>query len=273
MRAQNIVVSLACVGVIACGPNVSTIDVGSEKVQLGKAGETTSLAAVPKDPAGKPVANVKLTYSSSDAAVASVDAQGVVTAVKSGDATVSVAFGEKVSKKVAVTVSIPARLTLEPAEAKLVGLGNTQQLTAKVTDELGRELAQEIAWETSAAAVATVTAGLVTAVDVGAATITARSGSLEQTAAVAVALPAVETLEVGEAALELKVGEPPPLAPVATDASGAEIGGVVFTYAVADEKVATVDAEGHIVPVGKGKTTVTITSGEKSATVELTVKK
>ncbi len=60
---------------------------------------------------------------------------------------------------------------------------------------------------------------------------------------------------------------------MAKDAEGKEMANVPFTYAAEDAKVATVDAAGVVTGVAKGKTKVTVTAGDKSATVEVKVKK
>ena len=82
----------------------------------------------------------------------------------------------------------PTTVTVSPATAELTALGETVQLTVEVFDENGHAVAgAEFLWESSDAAVATVdTAGLVTGVAEGMATITASAGEAEGTAEITV---------------------------------------------------------------------------------------
>lgn len=129
-----------------------------------------------------------VSWSSNDSNVANVTVQGLVTAVKNGTATISARVGS-VTQNAAVNVAQSVeRITLEPSMATLIATGQTVQLSAIVLDRNGHPLADAvIAWESSDAAVATVSdEGHVTAVMEGMATITARSGSVAKSAPVTV---------------------------------------------------------------------------------------
>ncbi|MCY3808898.1 MAG: Ig-like domain-containing protein [Gemmatimonadetes bacterium] len=78
-------------------------------------------------------------------------------------------------------------VTVSPGERTLA-VGGTVQLSAKVADENGDDIADaEVTWSSSADAVATVSdSGLVTAVASGMATVTATSGSAKGTATITV---------------------------------------------------------------------------------------
>lgn len=86
----------------------------------------------------------------------------------------------------ATTPESPASVAVSPATLDLTP-GGTTQLTATPKSASGTTLATPVTWSSSSDAVATVTsAGLVTAVSTGSATITARSGTAAGTAAVGV---------------------------------------------------------------------------------------
>ncbi|MDE2882057.1 MAG: Ig-like domain-containing protein, partial [Acidobacteriota bacterium] len=80
-------------------------------------------------------------------------------------------------------------MTVTPATAELAALGATVQLTATVLDQHGNAIpGAQVAWSSGRAAVAAVdTAGLVTAVGNGTATVTAMAGTVTGTAEVTVA--------------------------------------------------------------------------------------
>lgn len=134
------------------------------------------------------MSDATVVWSSSDASVATVSAQGLVTAVANGSATVTARSGS-VSASVPVSVMQSAgSIVIEPSSAILMSLGETVQLSASVLDGNGQPVSGAVvAWESSDSAVATVSeAGLVTAVGNGSATITARSGSASATITVTV---------------------------------------------------------------------------------------
>ncbi|HJJ00621.1 MAG TPA: leucine-rich repeat protein [Coriobacteriaceae bacterium] len=110
-------------------------------------------------------------WKSSDANVATVDANGKVKAVGAGAATITLAVGEK-SATCKVTVSQPVTsISLNKSSASLES-GETVQLTASVYPSDANN--KGITWTTSNASIATVDqSGKVTALKKGSATITA----------------------------------------------------------------------------------------------------
>ena len=141
-------------------------------------GETFTLTAT-VNPAD--ATNPAIEWSSSDVAVATVDENGVVTAVAEGEATItatSVADPTKTAScKVVVKKPFVAvdGITLSETTAKLE-IGSTITLTATVSPENATEPA--VTWSTDNAAVATVEDGVVTAVGAGEAVITAKAGGM-----------------------------------------------------------------------------------------------
>ena len=137
-------------------------------------GESEMLTATvkPDDATDKTV-----TWSSSDASIATVDGNGKVTAVKAGSATITAKAGDKsatctvtVNKKVVAVTSV----TLNKTELTLTE-GEAETLTATVKPDDATD--KTVTWTTSDASIATVDAsGKVTAVKAGTATITARAG-------------------------------------------------------------------------------------------------
>ena len=82
-----------------------------------------------------------------------------------------------------------ASFTLSPTSVSFASLADTATLTATVKDAVGTVMSGvvTVTWSSSAASVATVSsAGLVTSVADGTATLTATSGSLSATASVTV---------------------------------------------------------------------------------------
>ena len=174
--------------VVTVMQSVASVEVSPSVYELTALGQTVQLTAEAFDENGHAVAGAEFSWESSDAAVATVDAGGLVTAVAEGVATITASAGEA-SGSAVVTVMQPVASVQVSPSAETIGLGSTLQLTAEAFDENGEAVAGvEFSWESSDAAVATVDAGgLVTGVAVGVATITASAGSGQGTAKVTVA--------------------------------------------------------------------------------------
>lgn len=160
-------------------PIVEVTDITlSETEKVLTEGETFTLTAT-VNPAD--ATNPAIEWSSSDVAVATVDENGVVTAVVEGEATItatSVADPAKfASCKVVVKKPFVAvdGITLSETTAKLE-IGSTITLTATVSPDNATEPA--VTWSSDNTAVATVEDGVVTAVGAGEAIITAKAGEM-----------------------------------------------------------------------------------------------
>ena len=253
-------------------------------------GQTRALTPVMVRPSAAPAAT--LTYGTTDPDVATVSATGVITANAPGTATITItATAPGNTNFAAATLSAFVAVTVVPAVASVqvtpgtatILPGNTVQLATTVRDSTGAELTgRPVVWTTSSSAVATVSAtGLVTAIAVGTATITATSGGVPGTVTITVSpLPqAVTSVTISPTAVSLPVGRTSALSPVVTQPSGAANASV--TYGTTTPGVATVSAAGLILAVGPGTATITITAtavantgfsaASKTATVTVTV--
>ena len=174
--------------VVTVMQSAASVEVSPSVYELTALGQTVQLTAEAFDENGHAVAGAEFSWESSDAAVATVDAGGLVTAVAEGVATITASAGEASGSAVVPVMQPVASVQVSPS-AETIGLGSTLQLTAEAFDENGEAVAGvEFSWESSDAAVATVDAGgLVTGVAVGVATITASAGSAEGAAEVTVA--------------------------------------------------------------------------------------
>ena len=173
--------------VVTVMQSVASVEVSPSVDELTTLGQTVQLTAEAFDENGHAVAGAEFSWESSDAAVATVDAGGLVTAVAEGVATITASEGEA-SGSAVVTVMQPVESVVVSPSDETIALGNTLQLTAEAFDENGHAVAgAAFSWESSDAAVATVDAGgLVTGVAVGTATITASVGGAQGTAEITV---------------------------------------------------------------------------------------
>ena len=168
-------------------PRPATLAVSPAATDLSALGETVQLAAEVRDQSGNVMTGVAVAWSSAAAAVASVDAAGLVTAVANGSTTVTAASG---------SVSAGARITVEQAisavrvspESVTLQVGDTARLEAMAVDARDNEVpGAKFSWSSNDAAVASVDgAGLVRAAGAGTATVAAASGDWRDSSRVVV---------------------------------------------------------------------------------------
>ena len=247
---------------------VEVTDISLDKTTLElEEGESDILSATvkPDDATDKTVR-----WSSSDEAIATV-ADGKVTAVKEGVATITAEAGGKkatcevkVSKKVVPVTGI----TLNHRTLNLVE-GETATLTAKVEPEDATD--KTVTWSSSDEKIATVVDGVVTAVAEGSITVTAEAGGKTATCEVKVSKPVIEVTEIilDKTSLELNKGESETLTATVRpdDATYKDV-----TWRSSDEKIATVDENGKVTGVAAGDAEITATAGDMEATCYVTVK-
>ena len=248
---------------------VSSVSLDKTSVSLN-VGESVTLAATVKP---DNATNKTVSWSSSNASVASVDASGKVSAVAEGTATITAKAGDKtatcsvtVTKKVVAVESV----TLDKSSLEL-NEGETATLTATVKPDNASD--KTVTWSSSKTSVATVDAnGKVTAVAEGTATITAKAGNKSATCSVTVTknVVAVESITLDKSSLELNEGETATL--VATVKPDNATNKTV-TWSSSRTSVATVDANGKVTAVAEGTATITAKAGDKTATCSVTVKK
>ncbi len=162
---------------------VRSIKVDKEEVSL-EVGSTHQIVAttVPAN-----ADDQDFSYESDDDGIATVDENGLITAVSVGDAIITVRCGGK-TKDITVTViaegsSIHAESITLNKEATTLHMGATETLTAIVAPD---GVTDTTGWESSNDDVVTVVGGVLTPVAPGTATITAKNGEKSATCEVTV---------------------------------------------------------------------------------------
>jgi len=240
-----------------------------------RVGGTERLTATPEDANGNSLAGRTITWATSNAAIAGVDATGLVMGVAAGPATIT-ATSEGKSGTASVTVALVpvASVTVSPASGSIV-VGGTIQLMATTKDSAGNTLTgRSITWASSNTSTATVSAtGLVTGVAAGAATITATSEGKSATATVtvAVALVPVASVTVSPATASLFVGATKQLSATTKDSAGNVLTGRAIAWSSSNTTAATVISSGLVTGKATGSATITATSEGKSGTASITV--
>jgi len=174
-------------------PVATTVEVAPATARLTALGQTVQLNATVRDQNGGVMSGASVTWTSGDAAVATVDATGLVTAVGPGTATIEAASGAASGSGTIAVMQEAGTLTVTPDSLRLTAVGEQARLTAEALDANGHVIAgPTLNWASEDEAVATVDeAGLVTAVANGETTVTATSGSASANVAVTVMSRAV----------------------------------------------------------------------------------
>ena len=202
-----------------------------------------------------------LTWKSSKTSVATVSADGVVTGVKAGTATIT-CTSDATGAKATCTVTV-SYVKLDQTEA-ILEKGKTLTLTPTVYPSALED--KSVTWKSSKTSVATVSEdGVVTGVKAGTATITCTSNA---TGMKATCLLTVGYVKLDKTEAILEKGKTLTLTPTVypsalTDKS--------VTWSSSDTKVATVSEDGVVTGVKSGTATITCTSNATGLSTGCTV--
>jgi uncharacterized protein YjdB len=235
-------------------------------------GATTVLTATVKDVSGSVATDRQVTWSTSNASVASVSSTGVVTGNAIGTATITASSGGRSGSASIAVVPIPVgSVAVDPTTADLVP-GQTAAITPTVRDANGTVVTDRVVtWSSGNTAVATVSGtGVVTAKSAGTATISATSEGKSATAAVTVR-PAVAFVVVSPALVLIRKSGTVQLSAAAYDANSNRIFGRPVTWSSDDPSIATVDATGLVTTKKAGVVQISATVDGKSDSSLITV--
>ena len=261
-------------GVTVSSVPVASVSVSPSTVSL-VVGQTVQLTATPRDAAGNPLPGRPVTWQSSDNAIASVNASGLVSGVAPGGPVTITATSEGQNGTATVTVAVPpvVSVTVTPSSAS-VATGQTVQLTATPKDASGNPLSgRAISWTSSDNTIATVSgSGLVTGgAGGGSVTITATSEGRSGTARITVTGAPVASVTVTPASASVQAGQTQQLMATLKDANGNVLTGRTVTWSSSNTPVATVSSNGLVTAKVAGSATITATSEGQSGTAAITV--
>lgn len=252
------------------GPRVTGVTLDKTSVTIEK-GKTQSLTATI---APSNAENKRVSWSSSNTSVATVDKNGVVTAKANGKATITVKTNDG-EKTAACTVTVKTSVTsvsLNKATASIV-VKKTLQLSATVNPSTASN--KNVSWSSSNTSVATVNnSGLVTANATGSANITVKTADGGKTATCKVTVnPAVinvKSVSLNKSSTTIFTTKTEKLTATINPSNATNKG---VTWSSSNTAVATVSS-GTITAKKAGTATITVTTndGSKKATCTVTVK-
>lgn len=209
----------------------------------------------------------KITWTSDNEVVATVNYLGVVTAKSVGNAKITATVGEKnASCTVTVDPILATAVTLSKTSVN-INVGGSETITAAVEPNTTTD--KSIVWTSSDESVATVVNGKITALKVGTAKITATCGSVKSgECTVTVSPVAVESVTISPAEKTIKIGESFTLTATvkpdnATDKS--------VTYSITSGEGIVSISGNTVIGLKVGEATITAKAGEKTATCKVTV--
>lgn len=231
-----------------------------------KKGQTTQLQVTydPEDTTD----DKTVTWSSADATIASVDATGLVTALKDGTTTIKATVGSKTAE---YTINVQEiKLTgISIADEQTIHRGETGKLAVIYTPENTTD-DKTVTWSSSNASVASVAKdGTITANAIGSAVITATVGTHEDTCTVTVDAP-LKSIVPEKTKIELVKNQSADLSYSLNPTDTTDSQEVTFTSA--DPTIVSVDASGKMTAKKAGTTTITLAGANNiKADVEVIV--
>ena len=215
-----------------------------------------------------------VTWKSSSTAVATVDINGIVTAVAPGTSTISASIGG-VTGSTTLTVNAPtiSSISITPVDLTLA-IGINQQFTATATysDGSTQDLASGVTWSSSSSSVVSINgSGVATTAGAGQTTITATVGSLSDTTTLTVVPAHLISIDVEPKAVAIALGTEQQFSAVGTfdDGSTQLLTSVTWTSSLPG--TATINPSGLATAVGTGSSTISAISGSVTGTASLSV--
>lgn len=241
----------------------SNIEITSGNVTLTIGSSTKLAAKVSPDNTTHP----DVDWSSSDTGVATIAADGTVTAVSLGTAIITAKCGNVSATCTVTVIPVPSEgIVISPSEVTML-LEETFTLSATVYPEDTTD--KNVTWGSDNPSVASVSStGVVTALSIGTARITARNGNSSATCQVTVN-PVVAT------GISLNVKDETIFVASSTQLvatiSPFNVTDKTITWTSSKPEIATVSDQGEVLGLSVGTTTVTASIGNVSASAQINV--
>ena len=248
------------VNVITSPQNVH-FNSSSYSVNVG-ATQATGITISPTD-----TSNPKITYTSTNTNIATINSSGVITGKGNGTTTIRVSVCQEYgdfcvfgTATVTVTTKVTG-VTISPTSATIY-MGETKTFTATLTPPTASN--KNVTWSSSNTNVATVDQnGKVTPKANGTTTITVRTNDGNYTASAQVTVKTKVTgITVSPTSATINMGETKTFTATISPSTASN---KTVNWTSSNTNVATVDSNGKVTPKANGTTTITATSAENSS--------
>ena len=212
----------------------------------------------------------KLTWTSSDLSIATVDGNGVVKGLKEGTVTITVTASNGIVASCVVTVVLNdinvEKIKLTPNES-IIKTGTITQVIAEISPKNATN--RDLIWTSSNPKIAIVDAnGYVKGLKEGTVTITAKTkdGKVVASTTISIQENLIESISFSQENISVKKDNTVKLVPIIKPSS---LSSSKLTWTSSDSSVATVDENGIVKGLKNGTTTITVTtsSGMKASCI------
>jgi uncharacterized protein YjdB len=240
---------------------------------LVQPGKTSQLSVQVLDDLGRVIPNSPVTYTTSDASVATVSASGLVTGVVAGSAVIAATSGGKHGTTQVTVQPTPVHEVIVSPPAPTILIGRSVAMTAEPRSDTGQPLTgRTVIWSSSIPGIADVSAdGVVTGMSAGSTVVFASVDGVLGWQTVTVVPTPVATVTVAPNTSTVAVGGTSNYSVVLHDANGNVLTGRAVSWSSSHPAVATVSPSGVATGVAAGAATITATSEGKSGTASIIV--
>ena len=216
----------------------------------------------------------KVTWTSKRPAIATVDANGVVTGVSKGQTTIEATSMDGSKVVGSFTVTVQQEVTSITMKQEAVNVATKRQVQVTASAQPAEANNRQLTWETTDASVATVKSGTITGVNPGTCYVTARSVSnpgVTASVLVTVYQPATKVSFTTQNGISFHKGTSQQLN---WQIEPSNTTNKAVTFKSNAPKIATVDEYGVVTGISRGSATITITTADgsnKSATIKVNV--
>jgi Bacterial Ig-like domain (group 2) len=258
-------------------PTLASLQISPARISLAPGGSQQFTATGNYSDGSSRNLTSSVQWSTSDGAVAAVSTGGLATAMGAGVTTLTASSGKMQAAATLDVTSAAANLVsiaVSPAASSLP-VNASQQYTATGTynDGSTSDLSALVAWSSSSVSIATIDAsGLASGVSAGAATISAKLGSVTGSTGLTITAPTIASISVtpDDLTLGIGIGQQYTATAVYTDGSTQDLTSGV-TWSSSATSVATINGSGLLTTAGAGTSTITATVGSLTDTTTLTV--
>ncbi len=245
--------------------------------QLMRVGGQLQVTALALNNLGQAIPGRPVSWSSANPAVATVSSTGVVSALSSGQTSITAEIEGKVSSlSITVTEIPPISVSISPDTFQLAS-GVNRQIIPVVIDSTGRVVQtlnnRLVVWQSSNPAVAGVTAsGVVTGLSAGSARINVTVDGLRSNDIVAVVSQQVASISLTPFLAQiLRVGGTLQMSAVPKDNNGQTITGKTVNWFSGNPTIASVSPSGLVTAVAVGSTNITAEVDGRTQALAFTV--
>lgn len=242
--------------VILASQKPAKVEIPRDTLQLYAIGDTLRLFAAVRDRNGVLMPSVRVTWRSLDPQVATINANGLVTAAAEGTTTIEARLDTLSARVPVVVTRAPGAIIVTP-DSTNIAEGDTVRLAATVKDRNGAVMPDIfVTWRSLDPQVAAVDeTGLVTGAAAGTTTIEAKLDTLSVRIPVVVTGAPASILVIPDSA-NLVEGDTVRLTATIKDRNGAIIQEIKVTWRSLDPQVATVDTTGLVTAAAGGTITI-----------------